>query len=35
VLSYLDVWNHERFATRIATNRLTDADLAALADAGI
>jgi MraZ protein len=35
VLSYLDVWNHERFATRIATNRLTDEDLAALAGAGI
>jgi MraZ protein len=35
VLSYLDVWNHERFATRIAANRLTDEDLAALADAGI
>jgi MraZ protein len=35
VLSYLDVWNHERFATRIATNRLTDEDLAALANAGI
>lgn len=35
VLSYLDVWNHERFATRIATNRLTDEDLTALAGAGI
>jgi MraZ protein len=35
VLTYLDVWNHERFATRIAANRLTDEDLAVLADAGI
>ena len=35
VLTYLDVWNHERFATRIGVNRLTDEDLTALADAGI
>jgi MraZ protein len=35
MLSYLDVWDHDRFATRIAQNRLTDDDMAALAAAGI
>lgn len=35
VLTYLDVWNHERFAARIAQSRLTDEDLEALAAAGI
>jgi MraZ protein len=35
MLSYLDVWNHDRFATRIAENRLSDDDMAALAAAGI
>jgi len=35
VLAYLDVWNHERFAARIAQSRLTDEDLEALAAAGI
>jgi MraZ protein len=35
MLSYLDVWNHDRFATRITENRLTDDDMAALAAAGI
>ena len=34
-LTYLDVWNHERFAARLAQNRLTDEDLGVLADAGI
>ena len=35
VLSYLDVWNHDRFAARIASNPLTDDDLNALSAAGI
>jgi MraZ protein len=35
VLTYLDVWNHERFAARIANNPLTDDDLNALSAAGI
>jgi MraZ protein len=35
VLTYLDVWNHDRFATRIASNPLTDDDLNALSAAGI
>jgi len=35
VLTYLDVWNHERFAARIASNPLTDDDLNALSAAGI
>jgi transcriptional regulator MraZ len=35
VLTYLDVWNHERFAARIANNPLTDDDLNALSTAGI
>jgi MraZ protein len=35
MLSYLDVWNHDRFATRITENRLTDDDMAVLSAAGI
>ena len=35
VLTYLDVWNHERFAARITNNPLTDDDLNALSAAGI
>ena len=35
VLTYLDVWNHDRFAARIANNPLTDDDLNALSAAGI
>jgi MraZ protein len=36
LLTYLDVWNHERFvASRIAKNGLTDDDLNALSVAGI
>jgi MraZ protein len=35
VLTYLDVWNHDRFAARIASNPLTDDDLNALSAAGI
>ena len=35
VLTYLDVWNHERFAARITGNPLTDDDLNALSAAGI
>ena len=35
LLTYLDVWSHERFAARIAGNPLTDDDLNALSAAGI
>jgi MraZ protein len=35
-LTYLDVWNHERFlSTRIAHNPLSDEDFNALSEAGI
>jgi MraZ protein len=36
LLTYLDVWNHERFvSSRIAQNPLTDDDLSALSASGI
>ena len=35
LLTYLDVWSHERFAARIAGNPLTDDDLNALSAVGI
>jgi len=35
LLTHLDVWSHERFAARIASNPLTDDDLNALSTAGI
>ncbi|MCY4122157.1 MAG: division/cell wall cluster transcriptional repressor MraZ [Acidobacteria bacterium] len=34
-LSYLEVWNHERFAKKLAQEPLTDEDFSALADYGI
>ena len=33
--SYLDVWNHERFVTKLANDPFTDADARALAEFGI
>jgi MraZ protein len=33
-IDYLEVWNHERFATRLEAEPLTDEDLRALADRG-
>ena len=35
LLTYLDVWNHARFESRVRGNALTAEDLAALAAAGI
>ena len=34
-LSHLEVWNHERFAKKLAQEPLTDEDFSALADYGI
>ena len=34
-LSHLEVWNHERFASRLEKEPLTDEDFSALADYGI
>ena len=34
-LSYLDIWNHERFLTKLQREPFTDDDARALADAGI
>lgn len=35
MISYLDVWNHDRLAGRLTAHPLTYADLDSLADAGI
>lgn len=34
-LTHLEVWNHERFATKLQAEPLTDEDFGALADYGI
>ena len=34
-LSYLEVWNHERFASKLKQEPLTDEDFSTLADYGI
>ena len=34
-LNYLDVWNHERFATKLEQEPLTEEDFSTLADYGI
>ncbi len=34
-LTHLEVWNHERFATKLEAEPLTDEDFGALADYGI
>jgi len=33
--NYLEVWNHERFVTRLLTEPFTDDDARALSDFGI